>query len=616
MITFTRSRTFVAFETGAIAMLVALLATVIWRSFGGPPTLAERLADHLVVLIPGNLFELGIQTFGSLAKRLLFVALGIAQVGVGGILAVVVDWREDPGQRSPGEVASTFVRSALAALVVVGLLVAVAEAPSDVVDAAASLLATAAIFGVITAAARWIGERPVVHQGGDNARTVWYPTAPRLDRRAALYATAAIATGATGLAIARTTSGSEPSTSDELASAGSTSVPTRANTQSTVAVGSTPTAAPSATPAPSTPEPTEAAVATPTAPLEPTATRAAPTASPSPPTPQPATQPTAQPTSPPAAQPTRASSPTPRPAPRVEVAFKAPPGEVPEITPTNDFYKVSKNLFSDPRVDGSKWSLSVDGLVGKPMTLSISDLMGLKSIEKAHTLTCISNEVGGDLINNAMWKGARLADLLREAGIRPGSQKVVFHAADGYADSISVERAMDPNTLLAYEMNGATLPTGHGYPLRVLVPNIYGMKSVKWLTKIEVVNSDFRGYWQRGGWSDSAVIKTMSRIDVVRGSKLGQPVTVSGIAFAGARGISGMQVSRDGGKTWQDARVKTPGVPNVWTLWLAQFTPTERGSTRLLVRAVDGTGQVQTADSAPPFPDGSSGYHSVEVRVS
>jgi DMSO/TMAO reductase YedYZ molybdopterin-dependent catalytic subunit len=141
------------------------------------------------------------------------------------------------------------------------------------------------------------------------------------------------------------------------------------------------------------------------------------------------------------------------------------------------------------------------------------------------------------------------------------------------------------------------------------------MKNVKWITRIELVSTDFQGYWQRGGWSDPAIIKTMARIDVARGGAAGKSIVLAGVAFAGERGVGAVQLSGDAGKTWQAAQVKTPNTPNVWSLWVAQWVPEARGSLRLMVRAVDGTGEVQVATPAPPFPDGSSGLHAVTVTV-
>ena len=286
-----------------------------------------------------------------------------------------------------------------------------------------------------------------------------------------------------------------------------------------------------------------------------------------------------------------------------------------EVTPNDVFYTVSKN-FGDPRVDASRWRLEVVGLVDRPLTFTYEELKALPAVEQYYTLCCISNEVGGDLIGNALWKGIPLKTLLDMAGVQPGVRKVIFHGADDYQDSVTCEIANRESNLLAWEMNGEPLPDGHGFPARLLIPNIYGMKNVKWLTKIELVDYDFKGFWQQRGWSDEAIINTMSRIDVPgRRTPLAEgTVSVSGIAFAGDRGISQVEISTDGGKTWQPATVKEALSPYSWVLWTAEWNAA-RGNHTLIVRATDGTGEVQTSEEASPLPDGATGHHSVVVRV-
>lgn len=279
-----------------------------------------------------------------------------------------------------------------------------------------------------------------------------------------------------------------------------------------------------------------------------------------------------------------------------------------EVTPTADFYEVSKNAF-DPDVDVKRWKLDVYGLVENPLTLTYDEIKSLPSTEQYATLACISNEVGGDLIGNALWRGVRLKDLLERAALKEGVVDIVLRASDDYADSIPLDRAMNEATILVYEMNGEALTPVHGFPLRLLVPGIYGMKNVKWVTRIEAVNYDLKGYWQRRGWNDRAEYKTMSRIDAPDGAVKGE-ATIAGIAFAGDRGISKVEVSTDGGITWQEAEVKAALSPIAWSLWQKPWTPAQPGKHRLLVRATDGRGVTQTAQHAPPDPDGSSGHHS------
>ncbi|MFL6214322.1 MAG: molybdopterin-dependent oxidoreductase [Blastocatellia bacterium] len=277
-----------------------------------------------------------------------------------------------------------------------------------------------------------------------------------------------------------------------------------------------------------------------------------------------------------------------------------------EVTPTKDFYVVSKNAF-DPEVDAGRWRLEIAGLVEAPMTLTYDEIKTLPTVEQYATLCCISNEVGGDLIGNALWRGVRLKDLLQRAGLKPGVVDIALHASDGYTDSISLERATQDGTLLVYEMNGEPLTPAHGYPLRLLVPGIYGMKNVKWITQLEAIDYDLKGFWQRRGWDDRAEYKTMSRIDAPATTVKGE-AEIAGIAFAGDRGISKIEVSTDGGATWEPAEVKLALSPLTWVLWHKHWTPPQAGKHRLVVRATDGRGNVQTSQYAPPDPSGSSGY--------
>src|ERR1044071_697908 len=215
-----------------------------------------------------------------------------------------------------------------------------------------------------------------------------------------------------------------------------------------------------------------------------------------------------------------------------------------EITPNKDFYEVSKNAF-DPQVDSERWKLEITGLVENPLTFTYDEIKSLPQVEQYATLACISNEVGGNLIGNALWRGVRLKDLLRQAGLNPGVVDIVLRASDDYTDSIPLERAMQDGTLLVYEMNGEPLTPTHGFPVRLLVPGIYGMKNVKWITRIEAIDRDLKGYWQRRGWDDRAEYKTMSRIDAPDTTVTGE-TTIAGIAFAGDRGISKIELSTDG----------------------------------------------------------------------
>jgi DMSO/TMAO reductase YedYZ molybdopterin-dependent catalytic subunit len=288
-----------------------------------------------------------------------------------------------------------------------------------------------------------------------------------------------------------------------------------------------------------------------------------------------------------------------------------------EITPNDQYYVVSKN-FTDPTVSEREWNLQVTGLVEQPYTLSYQDLLALPMHQQYESMECISNEVGGSYMSNALWEGVRLADLLAKAGVRPGATKIVLHAYDNYADSIHLSKALEPTTLVAVHMNNAALPDGHGYPARVLVPGIYGMKHVKWLTRIEVVAYDFRGYWQERGWSDAAPVRLNARIDTpLDGSQVHahRPTYVAGVAFSGNLGISEVDVSLDGGNTWQVATLKRPLSPLTWVLWEIPWVP-EPGNFTVVVRAVDMQGNVQNPQEEPTLPNGASGYHTIGVSAS
>ena len=291
----------------------------------------------------------------------------------------------------------------------------------------------------------------------------------------------------------------------------------------------------------------------------------------------------------------------------------------PEVTSNDQFYIVSKNLFSDPTVDGNSWRLTVDGQVDKPLTLTYQDVLAQPMKQQYESLMCVSNEVGGQYMSNALWEGIPLMDLLQRAGVKAGATKIVFHAADDYTDSIHLTKALEPTTLLAVRMNGVTLPQGHGFPVRMLVPGIYGMKHCKWLTRIEVVNYDYQGYWQQRGWSDPAPVRITARIDTpLTGSTVTANRTnyIAGVAFSGNKGISEVDVSTDAGQTWQRAILKQPLAGFTWVLWELAWQPPKAGSYTVVARAIDLEGNVQNPTEEPPLPNGSSGYHSIILNVS
>lgn len=297
-----------------------------------------------------------------------------------------------------------------------------------------------------------------------------------------------------------------------------------------------------------------------------------------------------------------------------DVEFSHVAGLTPEVTSNDDFYVVDEEII-DPDIDAAAWRLDVGGLVRRPLTLSYQELLRLPAVERYQTLECISNQVGGNLISTAKWAGVPLPEVLDRAGVGRNAVEVVFRASGGYSDSLAIEQAMDPSTLIAVGMNDHVLPRAHGFPARVLSVGTYGMKNPKWLTGIEVVDRAYDGYWERRGWSRRAVVKTGSRVDTpAPGATVQGPVDVAGIAFAGSRGISRVEVSTDGGHSWNLARLKRPLSGVTWRLWLYRWEAHGRGQAGVLVRAYDGRGIIQSKRLASPHPDGASGYDAITVR--
>jgi DMSO/TMAO reductase YedYZ molybdopterin-dependent catalytic subunit len=296
-------------------------------------------------------------------------------------------------------------------------------------------------------------------------------------------------------------------------------------------------------------------------------------------------------------------------------AFSPPPGISAEITPNSSFYVVSKN-FVDPTVSAGGWSLQVRGLVDQPLRLSYSELMALPARDAFVTLECVSNGIGGNLISNTRWTGVPLATLLDRAHAQSTATWAVFGSADGYVESLPIEIARLPTTLLAHHMDGAPLPSKHGFPVRVITAGNYGMKNPKWLTSIEVATQPGNGYWEHEGWNVEAGVRTMARFDTLPHQvTAGQTVPLGGVAFAGDRGIARVEVSTDGGRNWAPAALERPESPDTWVRWSWQWTPEQPGRAMLSVRAVDGKGVPQIAQNHVPYPSGATGYHTIQVQV-
>ena len=288
----------------------------------------------------------------------------------------------------------------------------------------------------------------------------------------------------------------------------------------------------------------------------------------------------------------------------------------PEVTPTKEFYVVSKNLI-DPDPNGSTWRLQVSGATERTLTLNYDDMLAMPSQEQYTTMQCISNEVGGQLMGNALWRGVPLSTVLNQAGLKPEAHHVFLRCVDDYSDSIPLDFAMHPQTMLAYQMNGEPLTSKHGFPLRLLTPGKYGMKHPKWIIEIQVMEDEQLGFWQKRGWSQPATMNTTVRIDIP-GSSMTYPtgsLVVEGVAFSGDRGISKVEVSSDDGANWKEATLKPPLGPYTWVLWEYEYSNPPEGEGVLLARATDGTGQLQPMNQLDPYPDGASAYHRVAFRI-
>lgn len=290
------------------------------------------------------------------------------------------------------------------------------------------------------------------------------------------------------------------------------------------------------------------------------------------------------------------------------------------ITPNDKFYCVTKNIV-DPKVETAPWRLEVTGMVKQRQTYDFARFQSLPAIEQETTLMCISNGLGAGLMSNAKWRGVPLHTLLKSAGPLSGAAKVRLHGVDNYTDTFPLAKALEPNTLVAFEMNGEPLPDRHGFPARVIVPGYFGEKQVKWLTRIEVTGPDAEGFYEKQGWGPNFVVPTRSRIDQPDQnawfslSKTPAGIPLRGIAFAGDRGVSRVEVSLDDEKTWQEAKIDYPGTKLTWILWSFDWKPTAPGEIKIAVRATDGTGAVQRLEKERGQFSGTTGFHKISVYL-
>ncbi|HSJ50781.1 MAG TPA: molybdopterin-dependent oxidoreductase [Actinomycetota bacterium] len=295
----------------------------------------------------------------------------------------------------------------------------------------------------------------------------------------------------------------------------------------------------------------------------------------------------------------------------------AMPGLEPFHTPNDAFYRVDTALVI-PAIEAEQWRLRIHGMVERALSLDYETLLARPLVERDITLACVSNPVGGQYVGNARWLGAPLRPLLEEVGVVPGADQVVTRSQDGFTIGTPTEVVIDGrDAMLAVAMNGEALPLEHGFPVRMLVPGLYGyVSAMKWIVEMELTTfGAYDAYWVQRGWAERAPVKTMSRIDTPRANAglAPGPVTVAGVAWAQHRGIGRVEVRIDDGP-WVEAELAAEPTIDAWRQWRHSWTAS-RGEHTLRVRATDGEGVVQASEPAEPFPDGATGYHTVVVSV-
>ena len=307
-----------------------------------------------------------------------------------------------------------------------------------------------------------------------------------------------------------------------------------------------------------------------------------------------------------------------KPAPAVPAGVQSKaPGVTPWLTPNNDFYRIDTAL-SVPEINAQDWELRVHGLVDREIRLTFQDLLDANLIESHVSLTCVSNPVGGNLAGNAKWLGMPIRDVLKMAGPQAGADMVLSTSIDGFSASTPLEVLQDDrDAMLAFGMNDEALPLEHGYPVRMVVPGLYGFVSAtKWVVDLEVTRfADSKAYWTQRGWSERGPIKTMARVEVPKSfAKVpAGRVAIGGTAWAQTRGITKVEVQIDNGP-WTEAVLSTEASVVTWRQWSFDWEATP-GPHYIKARATDGTGEVQTDQRADPVPDGASGWQSLMVTV-
>ena len=307
------------------------------------------------------------------------------------------------------------------------------------------------------------------------------------------------------------------------------------------------------------------------------------------------------------------------PLPNANAPVKSAPGTRPEFTPLERHYRIDINTIP-PKIDEHQWQLKIAGLVEKPLALTLEDLQKFEPTNQFITLSCISNPVGGDLIGTTRWTGVSLQRLLPELRLRPGATHLKIRSADDFFEVVSLDAIKaDPRIMLTYAWDGVPLPREHGFPLRIYIPDIHGMKQPKWIESIEATDHWEPGYWVERGWNEVAKMHATSVIDTVAvdmtviGADQRKLVPIGGVAHAGARGISTVEVQVDGGP-WQQAQLRTPLSPLTWVIWRYDW-PFQSGKHTFTVRCYDGNGTSQVATLSPPEPNGATGLDSKSMML-
>jgi DMSO/TMAO reductase YedYZ molybdopterin-dependent catalytic subunit len=310
---------------------------------------------------------------------------------------------------------------------------------------------------------------------------------------------------------------------------------------------------------------------------------------------------------------------TTHPLPNADAAVKPAPGTRPEFTPLERHYRIDINTIP-PADDGRQWRLKINGLVEKPLALTLEDLRRYTPSHQFVTLSCISNPVGGDLIGTTRWTGVSLQRLLPDLRLKPGATHLQIRSADQFYEVVALDAMKaDERIMLAYEWDGVPLTREHGFPLRIYIPDIYGMKQPKWIESIEAIDHWEPGFWVERGWNKVAQMHATSVIDTVAvdmtiiGADQRKLVPIGGIAHAGARGTSKVEVQVDGGP-WEQAELRTPLSQLTWVIWKYDW-PFQSGKHTFTVRCYEGNGTPQLATPSPPEPNGATGLHSRSMML-